>query len=390
MFLQYAPAGAVIPLYSLRLQELGFSPVEIGWGCATQALAGLVAPIAAGQVADRWFAAERCLAIYAAVAGGLLWLLAELTSPLAVIATSLAFWLTMVPAISLGTSLSFTHLVFPERDFGRVRMWGTVGWVVTSLLLGYWFHDPAWLHGLATWLRPEKPASKLGDAFRLGSLLAFFLASYSLTLPHTPPRHRAGSWLAPLTALRLLRGRTFAVYCFCSLGVCATLPFGTQVNPLFLEYLGIPRAWLSPTLTIGQSTEVASLAVLPMILLRLGFRGTMLLGLAALVLAQAVLFLGYPTWFVVGSLALNGLCICCFLVAGQVFVNSRARGDIRASSQSLLTCTNSLGMLIGNVLAGWVRRIVDGDFPSTYAVGASCAVLLTLAFFIGFAEDMQQ
>ena len=39
MFLQYAAPGAMLPLFSLRLQELQFTPVEIGWACATQALA---------------------------------------------------------------------------------------------------------------------------------------------------------------------------------------------------------------------------------------------------------------------------------------------------------------------------------------------------------------
>ena len=45
MFLQYAPAGALVPLFSLRLQELGFRPAQIGWACATQALAILVGVI---------------------------------------------------------------------------------------------------------------------------------------------------------------------------------------------------------------------------------------------------------------------------------------------------------------------------------------------------------
>src|SRR5205823_119688 len=85
-----AAPGAGLPLFSLRLQELHFTPVEIGWVCATQALAGLFAPLFAGQVADRWWPAERCLAVCAAFAGTLLWLLSELTGPAAVFATSLA------------------------------------------------------------------------------------------------------------------------------------------------------------------------------------------------------------------------------------------------------------------------------------------------------------
>src|SRR5437867_3060177 len=101
MFLQYAVPGAWVPVFTLRLTELSFTHVEIGWACAGSALASLVAPLVAGQVADRWFPAQRCAACCALLGGCLLWLLAELTTPAAVFWTCLAFWLVMVPASTL-------------------------------------------------------------------------------------------------------------------------------------------------------------------------------------------------------------------------------------------------------------------------------------------------
>jgi MFS family permease len=376
MFLQYAPQGAFVPLFSLRLQELGFSPVEIGGVCATQALAAFAA-LAAGQLADRWFPAQRCLAVCALLAGTLLWILAGLTGFASVLTASLVLWLMLGPVNTLGTSLTFAHLPAPERDFGRVRLWGTVGWVAAGWLVGAWLSRPAWLFGGVA-------GSGLADAFRVAGLLALALAGYALTLPHTPPQRRGGAGLAPLAALRLLRQRDLAVYWACAFGVWVTLAFTTQVAPLLLEHEGIPRAWVGPTLTLSQSMEIASLAVLPVLLLRLGIRGTMLLGLGAWAVLLGVLTLGEPLWLVVSSLSLNGLCICCFLVAGQVFVNRRARGDIRVSAQAVLTLGNGLGLLTGNLLVGWVRRQVDQQFAPTFAVGAGLAVLLVVVFFLGF------
>src|SRR5436309_1120937 len=107
MFLQYAVQGAMWPLFTLRLQELGFTPLEMGWACASQSLAALVGPLVAGQVADRWVPAERCLGACSLVAGALLWVLAELTTPIPVFGLSLAFWLVMGPATMLGTAVSF-------------------------------------------------------------------------------------------------------------------------------------------------------------------------------------------------------------------------------------------------------------------------------------------
>src|SRR2546425_3639196 len=89
MFLQYAVPGAWVPLFPLRLDELAFTPLEIAGVYTPFALASLVAPLLAGQVADRWVPAERCMTVCSILAAGLLWLLADLTTPLAVFATCL-------------------------------------------------------------------------------------------------------------------------------------------------------------------------------------------------------------------------------------------------------------------------------------------------------------
>src|ERR1700687_4036774 len=60
MFLQYSVPGAMLPMFSLWLKEdRYFSSVAIGGICATQAVAAMFTPLAAGQFADRWFPAER-------------------------------------------------------------------------------------------------------------------------------------------------------------------------------------------------------------------------------------------------------------------------------------------------------------------------------------------
>jgi hypothetical protein len=385
MFLQYAAAGAVIPLYSLRMQELGFSPTDMAWACATQAIAGLLAPLA-GQLADRWLPAEHYLAGCAFLAGILLWQLANLTTPAAVFTVSLVMWLLYVPCLTLGTSISFTHLKRPEVEFGRVRLWGTVGWIAPTWPLSVWFDDPPWLCQVTALVRPETPHSQLADAFRLGAVLAFALASYALTLPHTPPFRRLGNWLAPLGALTLLRSRSFVVYFVCTFGLCVTIPFPQQAMPLLLADLGIPRPWLARAMPLAQITEIVSLGLLPMILLRLGVRGSMVFGLLAWMLYMVALTLGRPPAFVVASLTMNGICICCFSVAGQVFVNSRARGDVRTSAQALLIFTNSLGMVFGNLLIGWVRTRANGAFPPTFAVAGAITAALVLVFLLGFSD----
>jgi hypothetical protein len=385
MFLVYAPSGAMLPQYSLFLQkQLGFSPLQVAVCCATQAVATLCAALLAGHVADRWIATEHLLGACSLFAGLDLWLLAEQTQLVPVFVTTLVFWLLTGPLWMLGSSISFSHLTHPERQFGPVRLWGTIGWMTAAWLVGYWFDNPRWLLDWIAWFRPDHPSSEMADMLRLGGVLSFALTLYSLTLPHTPPQKVHDGKLAPLAALQLLRGRDFFLYALCLFGVCVTYPFGTQGTPLLLNHLGVEGEWMPRLLTLAQITEVLFLGLLPVMLAWLGVRGTMIAGLAAWTASLSVQAVGRPVELVAGSLCLNGLCIAGVFVAGQVFVNSRVHDGLRASVQSLLTFINGLGLLFGNLLLGVLRRVWGGELPQAFAVGAGVMVVLLVLFVLGF------
>jgi predicted MFS family arabinose efflux permease len=367
MFLQWAVPGSLVPLYSIRLQhDLGFSPSLTGMICATQAAAGVVSSLLAGQVADRWLAAEKTMAVCAALAGLDLMLLAELRDPVAVFLATLFFWVVTGPMLLYGTTISFAHLREPGRQFGPVRMWGTIGWMVISYVVGAW----------------------TGDALHVGAVVAFTLAGYALTLPSTPPRRPADpdKRFAPLEAMGLLRKPSFAIYCACMVGASMTFPFTTQNTPLLLKSLGVEKSALPSMLTLAQGTEVIALAVLPAILLTFGVRWTMVLGLAAWLAAMCVLSVGRPLELVLASMSLNGLYVVGFLIAGQVYVNSLADGDFRASVQGLLSCVGGVGTLLGNLLAGWLREWSHGEPAPTFAVAAGITGSILLLFMTGFRQ----
>lgn len=387
MFLQYSVLGAWVPLFALRLHELQLPPLETSWIFATFAVASVVGPLIGGQIADRWVSVERCICVAAGVGGGFLFVIAELQAPWAIFAACFGHWLFMVCAVTLGTSLCFRQLDAPDRDFGRVRLWGTVGWIVPGLVLAVWFRSPH---------------SELADMLRLAGVLSLLLAVYALTLPHTPPLKPAGEqlqpplagfasgWLtrlfdAPLSAMRLCRQRSFAVYCLCSLGLYATISFNSQLTPLLFRQLGFKNEDISLVLPISQVAEVLTLAFLPVLLLRLNVRGTLVLGLACWATALGILTLGGPTELVIGSLLLIGVCVCCFMVAGQLYVNGRAGPDFRASVQGFLALMNGLGLLIGHLAVGWIRSVSAGELRIGFASAASLAAVLVVVFLVGFS-----
>jgi MFS family permease len=184
----------------------------------------------------------------------------------------------------------------------------------------------------------------------------------------------------------MLRGTSFFTFAVCSLGACITFPFTTQNTPLLLRELGVADPWLGPVQTLGQVSEILSLLLLPFLIVRLGIRGAMLLGLLAWLTALTLLAFGRPLELVIASQALNGLFVAAFLVAGQVYINGQGGGEFRASLQSLVSFVNGVGMLLGNLLAAWLRDWAGGNLPNTFAVGAVLTLGLLGFFFIGFRE----
>ncbi len=388
MFLQYAVPGVVLPLYSMRLNELGFSPWQVALCSATHGVASLMAPLV-GQLADRWLAAQRCLAICGVLATfDLAWLLVA-RDFWSVLAATQCFWLLAVPMMMLGTAITFTHLEHPEAQFGFVRLWGTIGWMA-----------PPWLLLMVELLMGPGVGAGAGDALiMVGITISMMLALYTFTLPNTPPRPHATSLLAPVEAVRRLAGVSFFTYAGCMVGLCIIQPFTIQGTPLLLQNLlndefgeTRSRLWLAPLLTVAQASEVTCLALLPAFLTRLGVRGSMVMGLSIWCVILALLTIGGSTGLVTLALALNGPVITGFLVVGQVYLNSRAHGDLKASAQSLMFAVQGTGLITGHLLFGALRSEtaaggLAGELPGVFAIGTVMAIGLAVLLWVGFHPE---
>lgn len=386
IFLGFSVMGAWVPVFSLHLAKLRFSAEQTAWASATSAIGALLAPLVWGQIADRWLAVERCISLCAIASCLGLALLAELEEPALVIGLCIAMWFFLIPVVGLINSFIFRQLEHPEKEYGKIRLWGTIGWIVAGWCLTLWLSiDPI-----------DDGTIDYSDSMRLGAWSALILTFYALTMPHTPPRPRIPdpdgnrSWFlplidAPLSALRLFRNPSFGVYVACMFGVNVTIPFTSQLNSLLLDRIGIPASVLPTWLTISQSTEVLMLALLPTLLVRLGMKPTMLVGGLALTFGLSVLSIGSPTGMVLIALASHGVFISCFLVAGQVFVNHQASEDFRASAQSLLIFISGSGLLLGHLAVGWIRAGTDDNFVAAYGSAACLAATLVFVFFLGFS-----
>ena len=88
-----------------------------------------------------------------------------------------------MPTLALVNSISFRVMDDPSRHFSKIRVWGTVGWIVAGLAISYvfaWDSQQALQSGL------------LRNTFLMAAVASLLLGIFSLTLPRTPPRAGEG------------------------------------------------------------------------------------------------------------------------------------------------------------------------------------------------------
>src|SRR5438094_5787894 len=389
MFLQYFVWGAWYVTMGTWLGEtLRFSGEQIGLAAGTTAVAAIISPFFVGMVADRLMATERVLALLHVLGGAVLFYASLQTSFGPFYLVLLAYTLCYMPTLALSNSLSFRQMDDPGREFPGVRVLGTIGWIAAGLLVG--------TMGLEATSLP----------MRLAAAGSIALGIFSLLLPHTPPQktgHRV-TWseVLGLDALKLLRDSSFSIFVLGSFLICIPLQFYyTFTNP-FLNELNVTNA--AGKMTLGQMSEIFFMLVMPWFFRRLGIKYMLLAGMAAW--AARYLFFaggnnGSLVWMLYAGIILHGVCYDFFFVTGQIYVDRKAPGDLRAAAQGFIAfATLGVGMFIGSWLSG---KVVDVFSVSETrhmwdriwlvpAAGAAAVLILFAVFFRGpeEAETMVQ
>jgi len=395
MFLQYAIWGAWAPVLTDYLQKnLGFSGGEVGTLYLLLPLACMIAPFVGGQIADRWAPTQWFLAVVHLAAGLIFLILASQASYGYILGLMAIISLLYAPTVALTNSLSFHHLKDIEREFGAIRVGGTIGWIVAGLLLSAWRWAVA-----AKWL----PEARFIDCIFLAGMIAVVMGLFCLILPHTPPAREGKSPWAFIEAVQLFRNKNFAIFMVISFIVATELQFYYLLTAPFLADIGVASKNLSATMTLAQIAEIVAMAVLlPWLLPKWGARRALALGVIAWPVRYVIFAIGTPLWLVIASLTLHGICYVFFFVVGMIYVDTVAPKEIRASAQSLFAVVAlGLGMAIGAKFAGWLQdvfsqfdaagKMIPGSTDWTWVFLVPCflTVACALAFLLFFRPERE-
>ena len=406
MFLQYALWGAWLPVTARYLSAtiseggLGFTGSEIGMilGLAGS-IGAIAAPFIAGQIADRYFSTERVLAILVTAGGAVKWITAYQTEYGAWLILSILYSVLYMPTLALSNSITFSHIDDQENNFPKIRVWGTIGWIVAS-----WIFPMIWLQQNLhfQWMPPfivgsevVNVTSRLADALKFSGLISLSYGAFCFLLPHTPPKRNAVEKLAFKKAFELFKEASFTILVVASLAVSIIHQiYFLQTGP-FLSHIGILDSQIGPAMTIGQFAEIITMAYLGFFLKRLGFHKVISIGIAAYCVRYAIFGTEFfPVWVMVISQAFHGFCYAFFFAAAYIYVDKIADEDVRHSAQTVFgIIILGGGPVIGGWLSGYLQNVytVNGifDYSSFWYILSIIGLATTLFFYFLFQNQLK-
>ena len=137
LFFLHSSMAITVGFLPLYFKNLGFSGVQVGWLIAVGPFGSLIAQPFWGYISDRFKTVKKtliwCLGI-AILTSGVLFQLKAFSHLMVML---YLFFFFMAPVVGLGDSLSQRTATSLKTNFGRIRMWGSFGFAITSLIVGW-------------------------------------------------------------------------------------------------------------------------------------------------------------------------------------------------------------------------------------------------------------
>lgn len=382
MFLEYFIWGSWYVTMSTYMGiNLHSSGIQIGAAYSALAIATIFSPFFIGMIADRYFAAQKIMGLLHLAGAALLFLATGITGNTAFYWVILAYSLLYMPTIALSNSIAFHQMSDPGKQFPWIRVFGTIGWIVAGLLIGY--------------LEIEKTSM----TFYIAAGASVLLGIFSFGLPDTPPKGVSAGATASKAlgaeAFVLFKDRAYIIFFIAAILVCIPLSFYYSFANSFLNELGMKNA--AGKMIFGQFSEAIFILAIPFLFNSIGVKKMLLLGMTAWILRYLCFAygnLGINSWMLYAGIILHGVCYDFFFVTGYMYTEKKAGEKIKNAAQGLFTfATYGVGMLIGTWVSGFVvdlYRVQDGhDWKSIWYVPAFIAAAVMVYFIIFFREKKQ-
>jgi nucleoside transporter len=394
MFLEFFIWGAwFVTLGTFLINNLHATGAETSAVFSTQSWGAIIAPFIIGLIADRYFNAEKILGILHLVGAVLMYQMSTAADVSVFYPYVLGYMILFMPTLALVNSISFNQMKDTGKEFPKVRVWGTIGWIIAGLAISFVF----------LWDSSENvKAGLMKNTFLLASVASLVLGIFSFFLPKTPPKVAKGtkvkvSEILGLDALKLLKDKNFLIFFIASILICIPLAFYYQYANPFLQDIGVTNP--TAKMSLGQFFEVFFLLMLPFIFKKFGFKITILAGMLAWAIRYALFAYGNADdlyFMLIIGIILHGICYDFFFVSGQIYTDAKAGPKYKSAAQGLITlATYGVGMLIGYEIAGLIADAYKTgesafDWKMIWIIPSMIALVVFILFAIFFNDKNEK
>lgn len=385
MFLEFFIWGSWFVTMAMFLtNQFSNSGREIGLAYETQAIGAIIAPFIVGLIADRFFSAQKILGVLHLIGAGLMYFMATAESFEIFYPFVFLYMILYMPTLALVNSVSFSQMTDPSKEFASIRVFGTIGWILAGVLIGY----------VLQW----ESKNLLQYTFYMAGGASAILGVFSFTLPDTPPTIQKGDQtslrdILGIEAFGLLKDSRYLVFFISSILICIPLAFYYQETNRFLNEIGMKAA--AGNMVFGQLSEVGFMLLLPLFLKKYGIKKTLIVGMLAWAI-RYVLFafgdVGSQVWMLFLGIVLHGICYDFFFVSGQIYTDFKAGEKFKSAAQGLITlATYGIGMFIGFRLAGYISDVyaleIGHNWKTIWIIPAVIAAVVLVIFQIFFKKE---
>ena len=358
-FFFFGAIGSIVPFFNVYLEQIGLTGTQIGWIGSVPPLIALTSNPLWGAIGDRWQIHRQLLAGLALASGllSLLFLSVQTFWPIMLVVVGLSFFRTPIPALVDSTVMSLVKQ--GGSSYGRQRMWGSLGFVLTT-------------YGLAQLVNLED----LRLIFWIhAGLLAVGCAILSLQLPIQGSLERVNI----LTGLRTLVARPGYVHYLAGMVLLGVGAAG------FASFLGLHILALGGTESqVGLAWALNAITEVPIMFMGArwfgGIRNSrlMLIGFLGMSLVWAGLGMAQTPVQLLMVAPFTGFCYGLFWVAAVGYAAESAPKGLEATAQSLGGAAQAgLGWGVGSILAGALWDVANGHvilFTSAGVVLAAAVI----------------
>lgn len=390
-FGQYFAIGAwLVSLGSYMSKTLAFDSI-IAETYSMVGFATIIATLFVGVIADRYFDAQKVLAVLSlGAAASLLWLSTITQSQGMFLGAMLVHCMFYISSVPLLATIAFNAIEDPGQQYPGIRVFGSIGWVAAGLLVG---------------MIPGAAQSRLPMLLGAGTYL--IMSGYALTLPTTPPRARGQrisvAGLFGFDVLKQVRDKSFWIFIACILFVVIPKKFYDSFANNFLVEKGMSLNAggfvFEPTAiqTLGQVAEVVTMLLIPFLIARIGIKWVMVLGMVGWIVRFVLFAYGFngnhaivPMLLI--GIMMHGLSYDFFFVSGQIYMDRLFVPEMRARVQAFYWfILSGLGVVLGALVAGRVYRHFTfsrdlRDWTSIWLAPAATTIIVAALFAWRFKE----